>query len=75
MGAGAGIQGGEPASGRSRTGEAPQARGAHGDDDAQVAPAVGEEQDQHSGAPAHVQAVPRRERRGPVGAETRDGGL
>ena len=56
-------------------GEAPEAGGAHGDDDAQVAPLVGVQQHQDGGAPARGEAVPEREGRGLVGAEPGYGGL
>lgn len=43
-------------------GEAPEAGGAHGDDDSEVAPAIGIEQDQDSGALAGAKPIPERER-------------
>lgn len=55
--------------------EAPKAGGAHGQDDAQVAMAVGVEKDEDGGAAAGGELVPEGKGRGLVGSQAGEGGL
>ena len=71
LGQGVGLAAGE---GRV-AGVVAQRGGAHGYDDAQVAAAVGEEEEQDGGAAGDWEGVPDWERRGGVGAEPCEGDL
>ena len=57
------------------TREVAQTLRAHGDDDSEVAHAVGVKQDEHSGTLAGRQAVPKGEWRWFIGAQAGNGGL
>lgn len=61
--------------GASRTGEAPQARGAHGEHDPQISSAIGVQQDEDGSPSADGQGVPERKWRRLVSAQACYGGL